>query len=155
MDSNEGPNIHKHDSKILPKNPLKHLKTIIEIMQRRAEQGTFGGRFGGRKALQSRKSCTFGGTFGGRRFPLETKIMHVRRHLRRPKLPSKAESQLSRAGFDSQRLASTGRFGGQKSLRLPNLSSFKGQNLASTMHICLPTPSNSKPTLPQHAYTYT
>ena len=103
-------------------------------MHRRAAQGIFGGRFGGRKSLQSRKSCTFGGTFGGRRFLPETKLMHVRRHLQRPKLPSRAESPLSGAGFGSQKLASTGRFGGQKSLWLPNLSSSKGQNSACFMH---------------------
>ena len=71
-------------------------------MQRKAEQGTFGGRFGGRKSLQSRKSGRFGGTFGGRNSQTETKLMHVRRHLRRPKLPSRAESPLSGAGFGSR-----------------------------------------------------
>ena len=59
-----GPNLHRWTQmrdltyiniilRTSPKNPLKHLKTIKGFMQRRAEQGTFDGRFGGRKSLQS------------------------------------------------------------------------------------------------------
>ena len=43
-------------------------------MQKKAGQGTFGGRFGGRNPSP------------------ETKLMHVRRHLRRPKVSSRDET---------------------------------------------------------------
>ena len=80
------------------------MKTSHKNMQEMAEQGTFGGRFGGRKSLQSRKSGRFGGTFGGRKSQTETKVS-FRGQLRQPNA------------------ASTGGFGGRKSLRLPNLVS--------------------------------
>ena len=117
-------------------------------MQERAGQGTFGGRFGGRKSLQSRKSGRFGGTFGGRNSQTEAKLMHVRRHFRRPKLPDRDESLLSGASFGCRKSP----FGGKlrqpkgclpshvrrpKVLRLPNLVSAKGQKLGSSMPICL------------------
>ena len=73
-------------------------------MQRRPGQGTFGGRFGGRKSLQSRKSGRFGGTFGSRNSQTEVKLMHVRRLFRRPKLRDRDESLLSGASFGSRML---------------------------------------------------
>ena len=127
-------------------------------MQRKAEQGTFGGRFGGRKSLQSRKSGRFGGTFGGRNSQTEAKLMHVRRHFRRPKLPDRDESLLSGASFGSRRLppqegsAAESRFGGRKSFRLPNLVSPKGQKLGSNMHKCLQTQTIMHLAQPKHAY---
>ena len=104
-----------------------------------AEQGTFGGRFGGRKSLQSRKSGRFGGTFGGRNSQTEAKLMHVRRHLRRPKVPDRDESLFSGATSAAERPASPAMFGGRKCLRLPNLVSAKGQKLGSSCPFQPPT----------------
>ncbi|KAG8651996.1 hypothetical protein MANES_06G043049v8 [Manihot esculenta] len=80
-------------------------------MQKRAGQGTFGGRFGGRKSLQSRKSGRFGGTFGGRNSQTETKVSFrgqastaegcLHKHVRRPKVPSAAEPGFSQNGRNS------------------------------------------------------
>ena len=66
VDSNEAPNNKNITLNIPPKTSSKHLKTSLENMQEKAGKGTFGGTFGGRKSLQSRKSGRFGGTFGGR-----------------------------------------------------------------------------------------
>ena len=109
-----------------------------------AEQGTFGGRFGGRKSLQSRKSGRFGGTFGGRNSQTETKLMHVRRHFRRPKLPDRDESLLSGASFGSRKAASPAMFGGRKSFGCRTWFLPKGRNLAPFAHFA------SKPS--KHAY---
>ncbi|KAG8639817.1 hypothetical protein MANES_14G171850v8 [Manihot esculenta] len=123
----------------------------MQNMQRKAGQGTFGGRFGGRKSLQSRKSGRFGGTFGGRNSQTETKLMHVRRHFRRPKLPDRDESLLSGAGFGrncqtetkvsfrgqasaAERLASPAMFGGRKSFGCRTWFLPKGRNLAPFAH---------------------
>ena len=91
-----------------PKTPKNILKQPYKNMQRRPGQGTFGGRFGGRKSLQSRKSGRFGGTFGGRKCQTETKVSfrgHLRqpnaastRGVRRPKLPSAAEPGFCQTG---------------------------------------------------------
>ena len=100
-----------------------------------AGQGTFGGRFGGRKSLQSRKSGRFGGTFGGRNSQTEAKLMHVRRHFRRPKLPDRDETHLSGAGFGSRKAGLPGRFGGRKSFSCRTWFLPKGRNLVPHAHL--------------------
>uniref|UniRef100_A0A199U9W4 EamA domain-containing protein n=1 Tax=Manihot esculenta TaxID=3983 RepID=A0A199U9W4_MANES len=50
-------------------------------MQRKAGQGTFGGRFGGRKSLQSRKSGTFEGRVRRPKVCPEPKVTNLRRQL--------------------------------------------------------------------------
>ena len=98
-----GPILHRwtqmrdqtHSNKTLnnsPKTSLKHHKTCIRNKQRKAKQGTFGGRFDGRKSLQSRKSPTFGGRFGGRNSPPEPKVQTFGGEFRWPKLPPLAGS---------------------------------------------------------------
>ena len=103
-------------------------------MQRRAGQATFGGRFGGRKSLQSRKSGRFGGTFGGRNSQTETKLMHVRRHFRRPKLPDRDESLLSGASFGSRRLPPQDGSAAESSFGCRTWFLPKGRNLAPFAH---------------------
>ena len=73
MDSNEGPNKLMNNSLKLPKNPLKLTQLSMQSMQKKAGQDTFGGRFGGRMSSP------------------ETKLKHLRRHLRRPNPPNRAE----------------------------------------------------------------
>ena len=80
-------------------------------MHEMAEQGTFGGRFGGRKSLQSRKSGTFGGTFVGRKSQTDPKVFFqgqasaaeccLHKGVRRPKVPSAAEPELLPNGRNS------------------------------------------------------
>ncbi|KAG8645322.1 hypothetical protein MANES_10G054551v8 [Manihot esculenta] len=122
-------------------------------MQKRPGQGTFGGRFGGRKSLQSRKSGRFGGTFGGRNSQTETKLMHVRRHFRRPKLPDRDESLLSGAGFGSRKACLPSHVRRPKVLRLPNLVSAKGQKLGSFCTFRLKTFQTCIKPILQHPYT--
>ena len=122
-------------------------------MQRRPGQGTFGGRFGGRKSLQSRKSGRFSGTFGGRNSQTETKLMHVRRHFRRPKLPDRDESLLSGAGFGSRKACLPSHVRRPKILRLPNLVSAKGQKLGSSCLQCLPNFINMHNPILQQTYS--
>ena len=113
-------------------------------MQKKAGQGTFGGRFGGRNPSP------------------ETKLMHVRRHLRQPKVSSRDETQpsaalsaaepclqrrkskCSGASFGSRNCLHKG-FGGRTFLRRPNLVLPAGQNPA-LFH------ANLSPKLTQHAY---
>ena len=122
-------------------------------MQEKAGKGTFGGTFGGRKSLQSRKSGRFGGTFGGRNSQTETKLMHVRRHLRRPKVSDRAETPTFGGKLRQPKAASQAMFGGRNSLRLPNLVSAKGQKLGSSCPFQPPTqPIMHNPIL-QHAYS--
>ena len=123
VDSNEGPNKHEHNSKLLPKNPLKHHETIIEKHAREGWTGHF------RRQVRRPK------------VPPEPKVRQVRRHLRRPKLPDRGEThacsaapsaaesprQRRKSPFGGKlrqpKAASTSMFGGRKFLRLPNLVS--------------------------------
>ena len=90
MDSNEGPNIHEHNSKLFPKNPLKHHGIIIEKHARKGWTGHF------RRQVRRPK------------VPPEPKVRQVRRHLRRPNLPDRSESLLSGASFGSRMLPPQG-----------------------------------------------
>ena len=74
VDSNEGPNIREHNSKLFPKNPLKHHRIIIEKHARKGWTGHF------RRQVRRPK------------VPPEPKVRQVRRHLRRPKLPDRGET---------------------------------------------------------------
>ena len=122
-------------------------------MQERAGQGTFGGRFGGRKSLQSRKSGRFGGTFGGRNSQTEAKLMHVRRHLRRPKVPDRDESLLSGTSFGSRRLPPQACSAAESSFGCRTWFLPEWQKLSSPMHLCLQSHPNMHNPILQHSYT--
>ena len=62
-----------NNSHKLPKKLLKLTQLSMQSMQKKAGQNTFGGRFGGRMSSP------------------ETKLKHLRRHLRRPNPPNRAE----------------------------------------------------------------
>ena len=90
-------------------------------MQKKAGQGTFGGRFGGRNPTP------------------ETKLMHVRRHLRRPKVSSRDETHtLSAAELP---------LSAAKRLFLNRKPCFRGQPLAAE----LPPQRVRRPNLPSAA----
>ena len=98
------------------------------------EHGTFGGRFGGRKSLQSRKSGRFGGTFGGRNSQTETKLMHVRRHLRRPKVSDRAETPTFGGRLRQPKAASQAGSAAESTFGCRTWFLPKGRNLAPFAH---------------------
>ena len=132
MDSNEGPNKRRHTSLKLPKNPLKLTQLSMQSMQKKAGQDTFGGRFGGRKSSP------------------ETKLKHLRRHLRRPNPPNRAEHAKQAVAAKPP----CKRFGGRMNLRLPNLSSSRTQLQRQTIFSFPSTTQNIYTPTPQHTYTH-
>ena len=81
------------------------------------------------------------------KLPPDPKVTNLRGQVRRPKLPSRAESPTFGGRVRQPKHATTGRFGGRKCLRLPNLSSSKVEELSLHMHILPPKPF-------KHAFSY-
>ena len=136
MDSNEGPNKRSNNSLKLPKNPLKLTQLSMQSMQKKAGQDTFGGRFGGRMSSP------------------ETKLKHLRRHLRRPNPPNRAEHAKTLGGKLWQPKLPCKRFGGRMNLRLPNLSSSRTQLQRQTIFSFPSTTQTIYTPTPQHTYTH-
>ena len=130
MDSNEGPNIHEHNSKLFPKNPLKHHGIIIEKHARKGWTGHF------RRQVRRPK------------VPPEPKVRQVRRHLRRPKLPDRGETHACSAApsaAESPRQRRKSLFGGN----------FGSRKACLPSHVRRPkVPSAAEPGFCQRAETW-